>query len=82
MFFINGSVVVVVAEQPVVICCSFPHLLQEVREPICLVVSAPREGDAGGSAVGDDVVHLPVVSLQILQGFDVFLIRGKFLPPP
>ena len=29
MLFINGSVVVVVAEQPVVIFCSFPHLLQK-----------------------------------------------------
>ena len=82
VLFVNGFVVMIMAEQPVVVFCSFPYLLQEVREPVCLVVAAPHEGDAGGSAVGDDVVHLPVISLQILQGFDVFLIRGKFLPPP
>ena len=71
MLFVNGFVVVIMAEQPVVVFCSFFDLLLEVCEPICLVVTAPHEGDACGSAVGDDVIHLPVASLQILQGFAV-----------
>ena len=55
MLFVNGFVVMIVAEQPVVIFCSFLHLLQEIREPVRLVVTGPHEGDAGGGAVGEDV---------------------------
>ena len=82
MLFINGSVVVVVAEQPVVVSCSFPYLLQEVREPICLVVTASHEGDAGGGAVSDDVVHLPADRVEASPRLGVFLIGGQLLRPP
>ena len=82
MLFINGFVVVVVAEQPVVVFCSFPYLLQEIREPIRLVVAAPHEGDAGGSAVGDDVVHLPADRVEASPRLGVFLIGRQFLRPP
>ena len=76
MLFVNGSVVVVMAEQPAVVFCSFPYLLQEVCEPVRLVVAAPHEGDAGGSAVGDDVVHRPAVGVQVSSGLCIFLLRG------
>ena len=72
----------VVAEQPVVVFCSFPYLLQEVREPICLVVTGLHEGDVGGSAVGDDVVHLPADRVKVSPRFGVFLIGGQLLRPP
>ena len=70
------------AEQPVVVFCSFLHLLQEIREPVRLVVAAPHEGDAGGSAVGDDVVHLPVDRVEVSPRFIIFLIGGQLLRPP
>ena len=82
MLFINGSVVVVVAEQPVVVSCSFPHLLQKVREPVRLVVAVSHEGDAGGGAVGDDVVHLPADRVEASPRFGIFLIGGQLLRPP
>ena len=82
MLFVNGSVVVVMAEQPAVVFCSFPYLLQEVCEPVRLVVAAPHEGDAGGSAVGDDVVHLPADRVELSPRLGVFLIGGQFLCPP
>ena len=56
VLFVNGFVVMIMAEQSVVIFCSFPYLLQEIREPVRLVVAAPHEGDAGGSAVGDEAL--------------------------
>ena len=82
MLFVNGFVVVIMAEQPVVVFCSFPYLLQEVREPVRLVVAAPHEGDAGGSAVGDDVVHLPADRVEVSPRLGVFLIGGQLLRPP
>ena len=72
----------IMAEQPVVVFCSFPYLLQEVREPVRLIVAAPREGDAGGSAVGDDVVHLPADRVEVSPCLGVFFIGGKLLRPP
>ena len=82
MLFVNGFVVMIVAEQPVVIFCSFLHLLQEIREPVRLVVTGPHEGDAGGSAVGDDVVHLPADRVELSPRLGVFLIGGQLLRPP
>ena len=82
MLFVNGSVVVVVAEQPVVVSCSFPYLLQEVRGPVRLVVAASHEGDAGWGAVGDDVVHLPADRVKASPRLGIFLIGGKLLRPP
>ena len=37
MLFVNGFVVMIMAEQPVVVFRSFFDLLQEVREPVRLV---------------------------------------------
>ena len=70
------------AEQPVAVSCPFLYLLQEVRESVRLVVAAPHEGDAGGSAVGDDVVHLPADRVEVLPRLGVFLIGGQLLRPP
>ena len=70
------------AEQPVVVFCSFPYLLQEIREPIRLVVAASHEGDTGGGAVGDDVVHLPADRVKASPRLGVFLIGGQLLRPP
>ena len=82
MLFVNGFVVMIVAEQPVVIFCSFLHLLQEIREPVRLVVTGPHEGDAGGSAVGDDVVPLPADRVEASPRLGIFLIGGQLLRPP
>ena len=81
MLFINGPVVVVMAEQPVVVFCSFPYILQEVREPICLVVTGLHEGNAGGGAVCDDVVHLPADRIKASPRLGVFLIGWQLLRP-
>lgn len=53
MLFINGPVVVVMAEQPVVIMRSLLDLLQEICERACLIVAVFHESNAGGSAVRD-----------------------------
>ena len=45
-------------------------------------MTAPHEDDAGGSAVGDDVVHLPADRVEVSPRFGIFLIGGQFLRPP
>ena len=45
-------------------------------------MAAPHEGDAGGSAVGDDVVHLPANRVEVSPCLGVFFIGGKLLRPP
>ena len=82
VLFVNGFVVMIMAEQPVVVFRSFFDLLQEIREPVRLVVAAPHEGDAGGGAVGDDVVHLPADRVKASPRLGVFLTGGQFLRPP
>ena len=82
VLFVNGFVVVIMAEQPVAVFRSFFDLLQEVRESVRLVVTGPHEGDAGGSAVGDDVVHLPADCVEVSPCLGVFFIGGKLLRPP
>ena len=82
VLFVNGFVVVVMAEQPVVVFRSFFDLLQEIREPVRLVVAAAHEGDAGGSTVGDDVVHRPADRVKVSPRLGVFFIGGKLPRPP
>ena len=65
MFGINGFVAVVVPEQPVVVLCPLFDLLEEVRQVIRHIVPRELEGDAGGGAVGEDVVHRPTVGVQV-----------------
>ena len=57
MLGVNSSVAVVVAEQPVVVLGPVFDLLEEVRQVVRHVVPGELEGDAGGGAVGEDVVH-------------------------
>ena len=52
---INGSVVMVVAKQPVVVLDPVFDLLEEVRQVVRHIVPGELEGDVGGGAVGEDV---------------------------
>ena len=45
-------------------------------------MAAPHEGNAGGGAVGDDVVHLPADRVEVSPRLGVFPIGGQFLRPP
>ena len=71
---INGSVVMVVAKQPVVVLGPVFDLLEEVRQVIRHIVPGELEGDAGGGAVGEDVVHRPAVGVQVFTCFCIFLL--------
>ena len=51
---INGLVVMVVSEQPVVVLGPVFDLLEKVRQVIRHVVPGELEGDAGWGAVGKD----------------------------
>ena len=73
---INGFVSVVVPEQPVVVLHPVFDLLEEVRQVIRHIVPRELEGDAGGGAVGEDVVHRPAVGVQVSSGLCIFLLRG------
>ena len=72
----------VMSKQPVGILCLFLNFLEEIGQPIRLVVAGFHHGCAVGGAVGDDVVRLPTAPVQIPPGFSVFLIGGQFLLPP
>ena len=74
MFGINGFVVVVVAEQPVVVLGIVFNFLEEVRQVVRRVVPGELKGDAGGDAVGEDIVRFPVVGVQVSPGLLVFLL--------
>ena len=73
---INDFVVMVVPEQLVVVLCPVFDLLEEVRQVIRHIVSGKLEGNAGGCAVGEDVVHRPAVGVQVSSGLCIFLLRG------
>ena len=72
MFGINGFVVMVVSEQPVVILGPVFDLLEEVRQVIRHIVPGELEGDAGRGAMGDDVVYCPAVGVQASSGIRLF----------
>ena len=74
MFGINGFVAVVVSKQPVVVLCPVFDLLEEVRQVVRRVVLGELEGDAGGGAVGEDVVQRPAVGIQASSGLRIFLL--------
>ena len=57
MFGINSFVVMVVAEPPVVVLCPVFDLLEKVSQAIRRVVPRELEGNTGGCAVGEDIVH-------------------------
>ena len=73
---INGSVVMVVAKQPVVVLDPVFDLLEEVRQVVRHIVPGELESNAGGGAVSEDVVHRPAVGVQVSSGLCIFLLRG------
>ena len=79
----DDPVVMVMPEEPVSEPAPLPDLLQKLCEGI-RGGPAPQQLvlDAGGGAVGDDVVHPPSRPLQIDTGLPVFLRSGQFLLPP
>ena len=72
----------VMSKQPVGILGFFFDFLEEIGQPIRLVVAGFHHSRTGRGAVGDDVVRLPAALIQILPGLSVFLIGGQFLLPP
>ena len=68
-----------VAEQPAAISGLLADLFEKVRQRVLRTVQLFR--DTAGRAVGDDIVYLPVVSVQGTPGLGIFLLRGKFLRP-
>lgn len=62
---------------------SLPHLLQEVRELVRLR-PFPEQLilDAGGGAMGDDVVYFPTCPVEVLAPFQIFFSAGQLLFPP
>ena len=81
--FTYDSVGVVMAQEPISELAPFCHLIQEVRQCVSLVKSpAQFILHRGRPAVGDDVVHLPVVLLQAGPGGPVFFLAGQLLFPP
>lgn len=79
MLFINCLVPVTVAEQPSAISSLLANLLEEVRQRISRTAQSFR--DAAGGTVGDDVVYLPAMGVQVPPGLGIFLLRGELLRP-
>ena len=66
MLFVHRLIVMKMAEQPVVVSGPVFDFLQKVCQPV-----RPSVGDdllryAGGGAVGQNVVHRPVMGVQVL----------------
>ena len=72
---INGLVVMVVSEQPVVVLGPVFDLLEKVRQVIRHVVPGELEGDAGWGAVGKDNGVLCSVT-----GFPSIVVPAGFVP--
>ena len=68
------SHVMVVAKQPVVVLSPVFDLLEEVRQVVRHIVPGELEGNAGGGAVGEDVVHRPAAGIQVPSGLCIFLL--------
>ena len=63
VFLSHRAVVMEVSKEPVFIFQSPVYHLQKFREMVRFVVAVHRQGNAGGGAVGDHIVHLPICSL-------------------
>ena len=79
---VDHPVLMIVAQEPVIEPASIYDRLEEIREPVGGVALVQLLHDAGGSAVGQDAVHLLVDTFQIPDRLRVLLIRGQFLRPP
>ena len=70
-------------EEPIPELAPTCHLIQEIRQCIGLVESSAQLVlYRGRSAVGDDVVHAPAVSVQAGPSSPVLLLAWKLLLPP
>ncbi len=74
---------VVVAEKPVFKLAPLAYLIKELRQGILLIKPAAEYVlHTGGTAVGDDVVHLPARSVQAGPSGPLLLLVRQFLLPP
>ena len=73
----DDFVVVVMAEKPIPEPAVLLHLFQKIGEGVRLV-HPPAEGglDAGGGAVGEDVVHFVLMGIQRLLRMAVLFLAG------
>ena len=62
---INLTIPMIVSEKPGLEFTPTFDYLEEICQPVRGVISIQFLLDAGGGAVGQDIVHLPVDSLQI-----------------
>lgn len=79
---IDHSIVVVVAEYPVVVPCLLSDLSQKVRELICSVVVLSPSNSASRCTMRNNIVYLPADAVKVLSGLGVLLTRRKLLSPP
>lgn len=73
----------IMSEEVILELAPLADLLQKVCEGIWLG-QRPQQVvlDAGGSAVGEDVVHRPPSLVQAGPGLGVLRLAGQLLPPP
>lgn len=71
------------AEEPIPEGTFLTHFVEELGQ--CVFIehsSAEHVLYPGGAAVADDVIHIPVNTLQICSGFQIFRFAGQLLGPP
>lgn len=73
----------VVSEEVILELAPLADLLQKVCEGIWLG-QRPQEIvlDAGGTAVGEEVVHRPPGPVEVGPGLGILRLAGQLLPPP
>ena len=67
MFIVDCLIAVIMSKQPVMIPSLFLNLLKEIREQICFIVTVDCQGEISWGTVSDDVVHCPIVFVQVLS---------------
>ena len=73
----------VVAEEPIPEGTSLTDFIEEVRQCVFFEHSSAEHILYGGwAAVADDVIHIPVDTLQICLGLQILCLVGQFLGPP
>lgn len=82
MFIVDCLIAVIMSKQPVMIPGLFLNLLKEIRERICLIVTVDRQSEISWGTVSDDVVHCPIVFVQVLSSPSILVFRRQLLWPP
>ena len=82
MLVVHRLIVMKMAKQPVMVPDPVFDLLQKVCQPVHLSVGEDLPRYAGGGAVGQNVVHRPVMGIQVFSGLLILLIGGEFLRLP